>query len=622
MTCDFDKWVEEEKKFERDKPVNLAPFFTALGISTIDNLSDLIREKERSLSFFDQTKRKVLKEIQNPNSGDYITSLAIENIDSKSAEIEAVANDMNLKIDQLVELMNNAPTAQDDKPVFDNFIDSVKRVIRSFQDAQRGRESLDEDPNDTFQDLVDQGLVSQEDLDDFLAGSSFERVYQRAFKSRVIKELGDRYYTIDSAPTERQINVESVAQFNLVDSDGKKVEEVFGHETSSLLPDGTIRMLSSSDISTAQNAGKVLSIQPIGQKKRQGSKGGTRNALRLAKEDMENEFRFEVWACLLFDVAEWIWEKWQVINRAMNSIASSIRVIKSLIEGSPIGFIAGLQQVGFGSLADIKNALNSTLKLGTVATETIGVRSTLSRAGLPLPGGRSGAGVCGNNQGKYCSIRESLKKFFEEFEAELDAFEISLGGLDLNYGDKLRSYSDALDVYLNDMQAAINENNKYMRGLFKDVCTFIDRRLRGVPKSVSTIQAALAGIVILVTQAPSLGITLERSPTLERLRDRFINDGFLAAAEKLREGDIEGFLNLSEVTYAGQVARCLEIESDKEEFTDRSRRLSILADFARTRDDRQTSGQRINDGVFARFNLRSDSSLVEVASDEARKLLR
>lgn len=582
--CDLNAWVEEEKDIQTSSNVNITPI---VGATAAAALFGVARERLTTFGRVGQMQQDVLRDIsQNEDSLPYI---AMEGISSFNLEAQNLINETNEKLDQISALMSTQPSYKASKDNFNNFISSARSAIES------STSQIEEDQDDLFDRLVEDGVLTEEDVAQIRQRSSL-----RSVTKMTISKLGERYFSIQRSDSFRSQDFNENIESAKLKLNGQEIDKISGYQSAEITDNGKLRYNINDedfiDVDIEQQASPKKS-----------SKKPPKEKFSIAS--VREDFQFEIWACLMYDIVEWIGDQWQKIKSRIERMISAIKTMKNIAAGSELGFVAGFAQTGFGDLAKIQNALTQTMPIGTIGSELLGLKSDMSKKGIGLNHARGG--ICNKNKGVYCSISASIRNFEEQFELELNSLNIAIPNI-----ERFSTISDQFDEFINKINQKVLSLDKDVKNIFGDVCSLIERRIAGTPKSVSLAQAGLLELLSLMLTAPSLGFSLSPSPTLTSVLSRIEKDGFLPLRDKILTGDIKGFVSAAELTRAGEVAACLEEAATSEDNADIANRLAIMSRLARTRDQRQTSANRVMDGMAVRLGSNNNVRAAEYIRDE------
>lgn len=613
--------MAEEQIREAKELASTGLVTAALGISGF-GFDEVLANKRSSFSLLNQSKRRILNEIQGSNGIDYITAMTLERQGELVEDIEGIVDDLDEKIEGMKEVAQATPTRKTDKPNLDQALDGLKEVFASAPQPQDEQQAAD-----ALQPLVDRGLISQESLDDYLSRTAITAGQGPVEKRQVIRQLRDRYYTIEKTPEVVLKNITS-PDFKLINKEtGEEVKDITGLEDGTLNDDGTITLTGLPE-GTQQNKKVTIEIQP-GQVKKRPNNNSKRKRKDITDltDKVQDDLSFEVWACLILDIVSFLRGSWDRVNRSVEDMIDALFSQEALGLGKPLGAtnaIGALENESFGALADIKENLEDIIGFGSSKSELLGIQESLRKPGLP---GSASKTICDFNHEKYCNVHRKLQDFLDSVGSDLDLFEISFGGLpldDLNFD--LKGLIQLLKDFVIKLKDKIDVIDELIDKLAGDVCAFVAQGRQGIPKSLVDISNALADIRNLLSLAPSFNPSdygILKSAIIAIEISRLIAAGFLAAVSILKSGDLLAFFNLNErsATFEGQIAECLEKAAGKCPDARKASRMRELSRAAGAKADRTVTSQRLREGMRRRRVQNTSARTARNITTESAKLI-
>lgn len=610
-------WVLEEQKNEKlvGGPTDLIT--AAIGSATFgDDFSDALASKQSSFNLLSNTKKAIANEIASANGIDYTTASALEFQGAIVDDITSLCDDMSSKLAALRDTTQRTPTYTADKSALSKAVDDLKQVRRSTDLIQT---NPDEAAN-ALASLVDEGLITQESLDEYLRNIPITDGRVNTQRVQVVRELRDRYYLIDSRDADNFVAITPDQQFDLVDEDGNVIEEVTGYEAGDISADGTITLIGIPE-GSQQNLSKTITLRPTQQSKRpSATKPTIRQDVRDNLQSVEDDLSFEIWACVILDLMDYLFGLYESLNTKVNLGLYSVEALLGLRSRLPLGGIGQFGQ-SFGNLAEINKALNDILDPVNLVGGVLGIKGDLGTGGLGLGGNPTGRLLCDFNHEKYCTIHRSLANFLGDILADLEGFEVSLGGFDPPFD--LDGIVDDLKGFFDDIRTELDKLKEQLDKLKSDLCAFVARRMRGVPKSLSVVEQLVAGIGLLLLAAPSFNppdLGLNTSTVFTQAITQLTRAGYVNAAQSLSSGNLKEFFGLDDRSSvpAGKVADCLEEAAAKTSDAQKERRLLELSDAANSRANQTVVAQRVRQGVQNRYSTKTGTqSAIEIQKEGA-----
>lgn len=598
------QWIAKEKAKLVLLPGDTSVFEAALGTSAWNSdIEDIITDQASSFSLLGSTQQAVASEMLASNSVEYILSSVnayqLDLVDTLSD----LGNDFNAKLDVLRDVTQRTPDYNADKPALLQMADDLKFVDRALDNDETNL--ADEE---ALGELVEQGYITEEELDNYRTQIPIKRSKSPVRQIQVVNELRDRFYTIESSEADRILNVSPGQTFELVDEDGNVVEEVEGFDGGTLSTTGVIT-LTSNPAGLQQNASREIKIVPVAIQRKPNTLTPKTKRTQI-KENVplvEDELKFEVWACLILDIVDYFYDLWERLDSAVSEAILSTENMLGISNG--IGLGRGLiGNEASTAVNRILQEINDIARPENLAGGLLGIQDTFRSDGLNLSSAGSGRYVCDFNHDIYCSIRGSLSDFLNRIFEEIDGLELSWGGINLDgLNIDLDGLVDALLAFWFKIKEEIDKLRDLIDKLRGDICAFVERRMRGVPKTVSAITAAIAGILLLLASGYPPLPTIDASSVITDAIARLTRAGYTEAAALLGRGDIPGFLSMDEedAVPEGKVAACLFDAASRIANPDKSAAIIELALVATSAATQVVLGQQIREGMQRRYNSRS-----------------
>lgn len=569
------KWLNQEK--ERAKYALSDDSLIALAVGfPVSSAEDVIKQKQRTFNMVDEARRIVLQEVQsNPEA---LASMTIKSINPD--DLNQIIDDIQVKSTELITLLNSQPAFNPSKPATNQVIEDFQRIIKN-------RNTTDQ-PLDILQEFEAGGLLGSDAIRDYFAKNPASRNPNQSIILNEVKEVRDRYYTINATKNDLKFPEDS-SSIRIIDDNGIEIEDFFGADEISLDTSGALIV-----------EGRTYQVESNTQPKRISSTPKTRiQAIKTSPSLIREEYSFEIWACFVLDLVEFILDKIEQLYSIIADWKASLSSLLSLINKAKIGFAVDFQGQSLESILNIK----AQEILGSIiGDELLGASATFGSNGFRQPRRVS---LCDINKEKYCNIKSNIDIFLADLDIDLGSIDI---GSDFDF-TMIKETTLGLEEYIAKIEEALNKINTTK--LKAAVCSFVEKRIRATPKELTNAQTILATIALFVF--PSIP-QLFNSEKLDQLVKSLKRAGYDALSDLLGAGNISGFLNTEEVSYPGVVARCLEDYADTTESPRRSIELSRLARLARTKDDRLTVGRRVRDGMRLRLGKSIDIDNAELVS--------
>ncbi len=270
---------------------------------------------------------------------------------------------------------------------------------------------------------------------------------------------------------------------------------------------------------------------------------------------MSDQFGFELWACLILDLFSVLKQVWSEIEK---SLRGAIRVFKfstNIVTGRPYISIADVGNSLFGSSAILSGILEAIVSPSNVMINALNLRSSFINPGGLLMGSSA---ACGFNKAKYCDIRDTLSRMLRNLLVDMDRFGLEIGQINLDdIGYDLSNMFNLMNAPFRFLEGLLNDIDGIFFGkIEKEICKFIEERLKGKPKVVSGFTGILIGMIpqlslILFSAMSSQSFSGfdregDRSNDFTDIADELERNGFKRAASELREGRVDKFLKMQE----------------------------------------------------------------------------
>ncbi len=575
------KWLNQERDRSKFALPDSSLISELVGF-TVNSAEDVIRQKQRAFSFVDEVRRSVIDEIQSkPES---LSSLMISNINKD--DLDEIIDDINEKSTELLSLMVAQPTFSAEKS-------TTNQVIEDFQRLFRVRPSTSE-PLDIVDDFQERGLLDASIVEEYFQNNPTARNPNQNIVLSEVNEVRDRYYTINSVPND--FNFPEDSEIRIVDQDGVVIEDFFGAEDITLTPDGSLIV-----------EGEVYQVENASIQTRLPVNPSTRiSFLKTSPDLIKDEYAFEIWACYIFDLTDYIIARIVEIQTLLDSWKDTASRLLSFVNNASIGFAVDLQGEALRSIINVKS---QEILQNIIGDELLGISATLGSNSFRSPGNVS---VCDINKGRYCEISSSIQTFLDDLNIDIGSLDIA-SDFDFSVNE---SISLDLQDYIDSIQNLLDQIN--LSKLKSAVCSFVDKKIRARPVELTNIQQTM--LLMSAVAFPTLP-SLLNSEKLLQISESLKRAGYDALSDILNSGNISLFLTAEEWSYPGMVAECLERYADITESPRRARELARLARLARTKDDRITVGRRVRDGMRLRLSKNNDVENAELVSVSGQSLI-
>lgn len=404
-------------------------------------------------------------------------------------------------------------------------------------------------------------------------------------KISVVRELSDRYFELDSADIIYESDIQYEESVFTDDFTGNTVSEVYAGGSSDLP--------SSVSITTSLNT-------PSTRKARQSENIGVQQTAQLISE-LNDSLSYEIWACVLLDIAEAISEIWSLISDLIAKLQSFIYNIQSLLNGAVISYAGGASSLL--NMAQLNKSISIDIPVGTVGSELLGLSGSLSSSQ------RAGAGgICGIQASKMCDIKGAIEDMRVSLVREMKA---------LNFYPQVEINITPFNETLNVLNSIKLEYNSDVLKFNKDICAYVYRRMRGVPKKIARIEMAIAAIY--AATGALAGLTFGDSPTLDGIKSKLSGIGADALTDALDSGDLEYFFNGQYLSSFGRDAETLYDRSMQDANARSAIATRRVAAIASVMEDKVSAPIRIRDSVRMRYSSKRQENLEKRVKTEVSK---
>jgi hypothetical protein len=609
-TQSINLWVADEELRLKKKP-GQSSFYNALLGLTNNVLGEYASSSYEGFNLLDSIRKDVASGISSAQGGANIAASVLtgqqNSINTLSGNIDFIRD-----LASNIEAVGAAqPKYVSDKSIFSDMIDQLQN-----QKAKFGvNPAAPDGPPDQLQQLVNSGFIDQESIDSFSASHSIFNSTSDGGKIQVVNEIRDRYYTIDP------INYSNISNnFNenslitIVDESGQTITEVYSSGgTGSIAIDGTIT-IPTSDGDNLSFSLKINNQPPSNAGARKPSLFNERNDILSNIDGLKEEFKYEIWVCILLDMIETLISKVDAIGdiislmiNAQSNLTNLENLTSKLVHAPPPSLML---------LDNVQKALNDLISNPLdLTTDILGLSNVLSANGfLGDTAYAGGITVCDLNKTKYCSISNNIKTFLESITPDLDFLNQKFESFnvinDLLNDLDLSGLTNMFQSLLDEIQSI----QKDIKKLKSEFCYIIHNKIVGIPKTLSKVLNAISILSLAVISLPSLDIdSLDIFPdaNLFVLVSRLEKAGYTMGAHYLLTGDFLNFFLFDPAAgnHASQVSDCLNEYSDKTRSQRRSIAMQNLSRTSSARGAQAINSQRIRESSQRRFNGSSNTAL-------------
>lgn len=612
-------WIADEEQRIKKKPGQSSFYNSLLGLAG-SVAGEYLSSQYDGFNLLDSIRRDVSLGISSPNGAINIAANVLTNqkssLDNLASEIEFA----QLLAQNLQDVSNSQPDYIADKAVFNIVADQLRSERAKFGDTP----AADNNTPNQIQNLVDSGFIDQNSADNFSDSNQLFTSSNSGRKIQVVNEIRDRYYTIDPinySNISNNLNENSI--ITIEDKDGNVLQEVYSSEGA-----GTID--ANGTITIPTNEGNISFELTINNQPPSNLSGRRPNVINLKDEIVFNipfvrdEFKYEVWACVLLDMLELLISKFDLIHDAMslvvqtqNNLSNLKNISSKLAQSTPESLLLldRIQQ-------SINDIISNPIELGT---NTLGITNIFSAAGfLGNNLYNSGITVCDLNKQKYCAISNDLQKFLDQIQADLDLIDANIPSFtllddilsELNLGD-LPSIFESIISQIESIQESLLK-------LKSEFCYMIFNKIKGVPKSMSKVLNAISLLSIALIAIPSLDLAdLGLSPSISfiPLIARLKKAGYTMGAQYLAQGDFLNFFLFDPAAgnHASQFSDCLDDYSSNTKSQRRSIAMQNLSRTSSARGSQAVNSQRVRESAQRRFN--GNSNPAKATKDKAAPII-
>ena len=592
LSNDLENWVENEKKHARRPSGDPSPVEDAISNLSSAESDDVAQAFSRDQeTIFAGVKKKIAGELASSQGAEFLASLNLSTQTGRLDEVDEKANDLNDKINTITTILDERSENPPDSDSADQLFDDLKKLQFASPREQETRSNL--------QGLVDAGLLSEEDLNEFLesSGASAE---DRSSYSQKITEVSDRYYTVTTPESDTPTSGDLI----IVDP---PIDRVLGFEEAELTPDGTLK-LKGGDDSIAENKEHDVSVGGTPARRASGTAGsGQLESVKSGFSAVKSDAEFHITACALMRLAGEIRRVVGELREIVNQIRRDLDVLGQLLRNRPIeNAIEDIKQKALGEASklthEIRNKVQFAIdKRARKIAQNIGVKRKMS--GIQSGGNPSRA--CANKRENACRVKSILDGLSVEVDKLL---ELGLDNLESKIPyDTAREFVESLRAEYNDffdkIEDAISDGNR----LADKVCSWIDSAKSGTPKFLADFTSVAASILaassaVRSVLTPTLN-AIGASSVLKDVQKQLDRLGLDGAKKKLARGDINGLFDDigGQDSASGRASESLRERAKKAPTRGRSKRYHQMANVAEARSHQKTTGAKVREGMRARM---------------------
>lgn len=616
----LEKWAEDEDKRLKKKTDDTDFFETALNLAA-GVTNNLIEGTYNDFNMLNAIKKDVFRSVSELPDIAPATSLSRQN--QNLDKLKDLLEDLEEKVNLLNEISAIMPDPKE-KESLQKIKDSLRIIVRN---SDRDTEPY----NNSIQGLVDRDIIDQETADAYLQDNISPQLTGQIRTIQVVNEVRDRYYTISNQDFKQVYeNYDPNSIVKLVDQNGESIADIAGHTPANTTPNSssTITLRPDSSDGLTQNQSITLNIQPTNSTggvkptaKRSSLNNERQRAVQYAN-NLKEEMGFEIWACLLFDIYDYI----DGIFVAFDAIAADFGEVGGIIESisKSIGQNIDIPLSSFPGIARIDSFINEIQQFsGATLSEILSFEPSITLRNANQ-GSRASAAlsVCDANKERYCGAVGELRRLGDNISFELDglSWDIEGKGFSIDTPKFLELRKVSLEI-ANGLKAA----SRIVPKLKEELCYIVENKIRARPRSNRALLDAISAISILLIAFPPLDPAyygLRTADTLLPFALRLQKIGYSAGADKLLKGDVLGFLSTEEpeMTSAGLASACLKDAAESTDNPVEADKLYTMSKFAESRSQQAVTGQRVREGMHSRFNRRDNKAAA--VRDKAVPILR
>src|SRR5690625_514546 len=596
---DIENWIREEKNKEARSRKGIHFSFDTNGFD-----DDFIDAASRPVGQTSQLK-SIQMEVASAITSESIVPIAVDLAKRRLDEAVGPIGDMMVKIEALQHGLRNQPRRVADKTGLNSVADRVQRVINADKKVKSGaaRDKL-------------LNILPEEIVDEYLDGNHIYTPVEPS-RVRVVSELRDRYYTIDSVKDDRvsplidssMSSEVGGGDVDLIDTrTGRTIEGIEGYDTASIGEDGNIIL------SDTLRPGDVIIVEPRAvNPPKMPSRGSAKVDISEDIDLVIQDLKFESWACLISNTASWMESMWGNIKDILIRAIDVSNLPQRMLNTGDMG------TQGFGFVQDIRNLRNLADKIashGVFSASTLGIQQGL-RLSTPPDKHAATETVCDYNHRNYCDINSRLAEIIPE--VRLWSFQVEDLPEEIN-GMSTKEVMAEMSGYFDKIKDKIHKVDEIISGLKADVCAFISRKIKGRSKRVSSLSSALADIMNLIAVFPFSWT--QNYINIDLFEKLLRKSGLTAALDSLTGGRIEEFLALDEIsaTYPGKVAKYLQDRSYRTHNPAVASRLRTMSRSAKSYAERKILGQKLRESFLDRFRQNRVLDNSEAIKNEAKEM--
>lgn len=638
-----ERWLAQQRELDR-----LAPRDTSLAAQVLAAApEEVLRESTRApQNFFDPINKLQGQVLSTLSTPDGITSMINLVADTGRRDLLAAqrqAEQLQQAIDTLATHITSPPAPTDAA--------TVRSLLSSLEDSaiaaeQAANKSLLVDPQQATVDtaesilaLVDAGVLPRAQVDAYLSGNPVERELLESYMTQVVDSVGDRVWRVRRVEPAARVQgppatrpgsgglVRSGVQ--MVDEDGQPVRDLRGVTEAMLGADGTL-IVRGLEPGGAASIFRLVPTSPAPSGRLPQAALKPQGGLLDEKiSQVEQAYRFDVWACLMLDIGERIDALFFDLRARVYGLIARVRsAILRILSGEFLGGLPDLEVTWRSPMGRLFSLLDET-PVGNPLRAIVAIGPQIK----PVQVGDGNLALCGVEQSKYCEAHAQLIDLRKQLEKLDQQLQFKLSGLSVAELASLLGYDpsavmDVIDAAIQPILDVIDASADAAAALRGQLCAWVRNRQASVPPSLSTMQAnvivllaaILAAIPVLSPGALGIPVNLD----LIRSKDKMRRMGLGSMANSLESIDFADvfFSGYRGGTPAADLAAVLNEASQSSQRLDTSAQLQSMSVSVMDNHMQIVTRQRNRAMMQSRYHSAGPSRPAEDIQNRARPLVR
>ena len=548
-----------------------------------ESINELLQREHSEFSMLKTIQNEVRRDISGDDGSSKILSSMLSTVGKVVVILLSSMDTINARAGELETSIQSPPRKIDTEEILSDISeleDSAYEIrnIYNQMDSVSGINRINGSNQSNFVEDLSSKLNIEVSPNDIQGKDVLGQVYSSSGRVQVVKKLSDDFYKLVN---ESEYNTYSaVKSFKLEDLNGGIVEEVEGATSFVLSGRDTIDV---NFIDGSVKRYRVIYDAPLSIKTKQKlklseAKTSVINSAISKSKKIEESLGFEIWSCLVLDMADDIYNVWSnQIKPSLLNLVSLFRIQSNIITGFPTISFPAIGTSVFSDMTSLSNALSAIKTPSEFIIDTLGVRNSL----LDNSTFSGNTTLCQLNHKNYCAINLHLSNMIRNLLFEIDGLALKLDSLDISFD--ISFFVDKLNIFSDIINSKIEDIDKLVEKLRKDICAWVSKRNIGKPKTLSLIIASFLSIIPVLTSislfaSPSeWGLT--QSDVINKAIEKLKRFKYDYAAEILESGDIQSFLSLTEneCTKEGRAAILLKDAAESENNPSKRLQLNQLA---------------------------------------------